>query len=303
MRHPISLFTACTPWLPLDELAPLVAAAGIGGIDLACKPHRFDPARAPGFWDNNAAVLDLDRIEVLAGDTARILADWRLKCQTLAGYAPATDIAAAKRLATAARRLDAPLVRLWVDRPEHSRIQEQFLAQRAAWRELAAIADGEGVRFVLETHDGTLATGPSAALRLLDGLDPLRVGVIYDIANTMREGSEPLDTALGLLGPYLAQVQVKDVWHRTGGTGWNGTSTGFAPLGQGTLRWPTIIGTLDAAGYHGWLSIENFTGLDIGPSRVAQDASWLRDMMEAAGGQSFPTGEGLGAPAAGRKTP
>ncbi len=286
MRHPVSLFTACTPWLPLDELAPLAAAAGIGGLDLACKPHRFDPSRAPGFWDNNAAVIDLDRIEVLAPDVARILSEWRLKCQVLAGYASATDIPAARRLAAAARIIGASAVRLWVDRPERGRIPAQVDAQRLAWRELAAIGDGEGVRFVLETHDGTLATGPSAALRLLDGLDPARVGVIYDIANTVREGSEPLDTALGLLGPYLAQVQVKDVWHRTGGTGWDGTATGFAPLGQGTLRWPTIIGILDAAGYHGWLSIENFTGLDVGPSRIALDASWLRDMMEAAGGQS-----------------
>jgi sugar phosphate isomerase/epimerase len=286
MRHPISLFTACSPWLSLDELAPMVAAAGIAGLDLACKPHHFDPSRAPGFWDNNAAVLDLDRIEVLAPDVARVLGEWRLKCPILAGYASATDLMAARRLATAARTIGAPAVRLWVDRPERGRIQAQLAAQRTAWRELAVIAEGEGVRFVLETHDGTLATGPSAALRLIDGLDPRHVGVIYDIANTVREGSEPLETALGLLGPYLAHVQVKDVWHRTGGTGWDGTATGFAPLGQGTLRWPTIIGLLDVAGYHGWLSLENFTGLDVGPSRIAQDSSWLRDMMEAAGGQT-----------------
>lgn len=284
MRHPIALFTACAPWLPLDELAPLAAAAGIGGIDLACKPHRFDPARAPGFWDNNAAVLDLDRVEVLAPAAARVLAEWRLVCPVLAGYASARDLAAARRLAAAARVLGAGVVRLWVDRPERGRIGEQFAALRAAWAELARMADGEGVRFALETHDGTLATGVSACLRLLDGLDPQRVGVIYDVANTVREGSEPLETALGLLGPYLAHVQVKDVWHRSGGTAWDGTATGFAPLGQGTLRWPAIIGQLDAAGYHGWLSLENFTGLDQGPARIAQDASWLRDMMEAAGG-------------------
>jgi len=285
MRHPISLFTACAPWLPLDELAPLSAAAGISGIDLACKPHRFDPARAPGFWDNNAAVLDLDRIEVLAPAAARVLGDWRLKCPVLAGYAPAGDLASARKLAWAARALGSVAVRMWVDRPERGRIAAQFAAQRSAWAELARIADGEGVRFVLETHDGTLATSPSAALRLLDGLDPRHVGVIYDIANTVREGSEPLESAIGLLGEFLVHVQVKDVWHRSGGTSWDGTATGFAPLGQGTLRWPMIIGQLDAAGYHGWLSIENFTGLDLGPSRIAQDASWLRDMMEAAGGQ------------------
>jgi sugar phosphate isomerase/epimerase len=284
MRHPIAIFTACTPWLPIDELAPLAAASGIAGLDLACKPHRFDPARAPGFWDNNAAVLDLERIEAMAPAVARILGEWRLQCPVLAGYTPVGDLVNARRLATAAKIIGAKLVRVWVDRPERGRIGQQFLAVRGAWGELARIADGEGVRFVLETHDGTLATGPSSAMRLLDGLDPRHVGVIYDIANTVREGSEPLEVALELLGPYLAHVQVKDVWHRSGGGSWDGMSTGFAPLGQGTLRWPTIIGRLAAAGYTGWLSIENFTGLDIGPSRIAQDVAWLRDTMEAAGG-------------------
>jgi sugar phosphate isomerase/epimerase len=283
MRHPMSLFTACAPWLPIDELAPLAAAAGYTGLDLACKPHRFDSARQPGFWDNNAAVLDLDRLELLVPAFVRVLNDWRLQCPVLAGYAPISDTVSARRLASAARQLNAPLVRLWVPRPERGRIARQLPEARAAWQELARIAEGEGVRFVLETHDGTLATGASAAMRLLDGLDPQRVGVIYDVANTVREGSEPLETAIELLGPYLAHVHVKDVWHRTGGTGWDGTATGFAPLGQGTLRWPTILGTLAAAGYHGWLAIENFTWLDHGPSRIAQDASWLRDMMEAAG--------------------
>jgi sugar phosphate isomerase/epimerase len=283
MRHPVSLFTSSVPWLPIDELAPLAAASGVTGLDLACKPHRFDSARSPGFWDNNAAILDLDRIELLAPAVSRTLAEWRLQCPVLAGYAVAGDHDVARQLAKAARTLGAKLVRLWAPRPERGQVRAQVADQRLVWRELAAIAAGEGIRFVLETHDGTISTAPSAALRLIDQCDPAHVGVILDVANTVREGTEPLELALELLGPYLAHVQVKNLWVRSGGNAWNGLSTGHAPLADGILRWPTIIGMLDAAGYHGWLSLENFTGLDLGPSRISQDVAWLRDQMEAAG--------------------
>lgn len=283
MRFPISLFTACSPWLPIDELAPLAAAAGITGLDLACKPHRFDTAKAPGFWDNNAAVLDFDRVELLAPAAARVLHDWKLGCPVLAGYAPCTDLVAARKLVKTAQVLSAPRVRLWVPRPEPGKVAGQIMALRAAWRELAAIAAGEGIQFLIETHDNTLATGASAAMRLLDGLDPHHVGVILDPANTVREGTEPLALAVELLGPYLAHVHVKDLWLRSGGTGWDGHTYGSAPLGEGVLRWPTILGTLRRGGYRGWIAIENFSGLDRGPQRISDDVEWLRTQMEAAG--------------------
>lgn len=283
MRLPISLFTACAPWLPIDELAPLAAASGCSGLDLACKPHRFDTARAPGFWDNNAAVLDFDRLDILAPAAARVLSDWQLNCPVLAGYARCTDMAAARRLAAAAHTLSSPRVRLWVPSAEPGHANDLLAELRAAWRELAQIGAGEGVQFVFETHDNTMATGVSASMRIIEGLDPRHVGVILDIANTVREGCEALPLAVELLGPYLTHVHVKDVVLRTGGSNWSGYTTGVAPLGEGWLRWPTILGILHRGGYRGGLAIENFTGLDRGPSRIGDDVNWLRTQMEAAG--------------------
>ena len=94
---------------------------------------------------------------------------------------------------------------------------------------------------------------------------------------------EPLEQAIELLGDYLAHIQVKDVWRRSGGSSWDGSSVGFAQLGEGVLSWTPIISNLKAAGYDRWLGIDNLTGLDVGPSRVGADASWLRDQLEAAG--------------------
>jgi sugar phosphate isomerase/epimerase len=161
-------------------------------------------------------------------------------------------------------------------------VRDQVAAARGHWRALAAIAGGAGIRFVLELHDRTITTGASGALRLLDGLDPAQVGVILDVGNAAMEGNEPLTLALELLGPYLAHVHVKDVSIRAGGTGWNGCETAIVPLGQGAIRWAECLRLLRAAGYAGWLAIENFTGLDQGPARLADDAAWLRARLAEA---------------------
>jgi sugar phosphate isomerase/epimerase len=279
MPYDISLFTACAPWLPLAELAPAAAAAGYSGLDLACKAQRFDPSRAPAF-DNNAALLDLDALELEAPRVARLLALAGLRCPVLAGYALPDDTAAALALARAAPVLGAQLVRLWTPAPAPAGrdLRVQFARLRRRWAELARIAAGEGCRFALELHDGTLASSASGALRLFEGLDPAHVGVIFDVANTVREGHEDLAMAVGLLGPFLAHVHVKDLRVQPGER-WSGLASSFAPLGEGILRWPLIIAVLRAAGYDGWLAVENFTGVERGVARIASDLAWLRAQL------------------------
>lgn len=275
----LSLFTACAPWLPLSQLAPHCVSAGLQGFDLAVKSHAFDTAQPFNFWNNNAAVLPSQDLAARAAEASCILRQHGLKCRVLSSYIQPTELDEARRLAMAANSLQAPLVRIWSPRPEPGQARAQVAAAQAAWRELAAIADAYGVRFVLELHDHTITTGASGALRLLDGLDPARVGVILDIANAASEGNEPLALAVDLLGPYLAHVHVKDLAFRPGAA-WNGLESGCVELGQGTIRWPLCLRILREAGYNGWLAIENFTGMERGPERIVADAAWLRATIE-----------------------
>ena len=39
----ICLTTACAPWLPLDQLIPVLAAAGYDGIEIAYTKKNWDP--------------------------------------------------------------------------------------------------------------------------------------------------------------------------------------------------------------------------------------------------------------------
>ena len=53
-----SVTTAATPWLPLLELLPHIAAAGHEGVEIAYNARVWDPAKPPHCWQNNPAVLD-----------------------------------------------------------------------------------------------------------------------------------------------------------------------------------------------------------------------------------------------------
>ncbi|MCS6970886.1 MAG: TIM barrel protein [Planctomycetota bacterium] len=278
MRAQLALSACAAPWLPIDELAPLAVAAGFHALDLTCAPVRFDPARAPGFWDNNAAVIDLTRLDVLIPHLARTLREWNLACSAIALPA-GSERALPPGALPLARALRCFLIRIPAPRPEPPHLGEQWRALRAAWRELAAFGAGEGLRFLIETRDGTLVAAPSAALRLLEDLDPRAVGIAYDIASTAREGHEAPAVAVPLMGGYLAHVIVRDVWLRSGGAGWTGLASGYAPLGQGALRWPMLLTVLANAPYTGWLALENCTGLDLGPARIARDAAWIQGVL------------------------
>jgi sugar phosphate isomerase/epimerase len=275
----LSVFTACTPWSPLPALLPAVAAAGYQGIEIGLRGRSWDPAKPPNYWGNNPAMLDwtsiADEAPALRADLDRL----GLACPCIGSYADTTQRELWPKAVQAARILGAGLVRIRVPGHDAARGYAAQLAEtRAAYRDLAALGAAEGLTFLIEIHDRTLCPSPSAAMRVLEGLDPAWVGVIFEPANMAAEGNESLPMAIDLLGPYLRHVHLKDVTlsirerpDRLSRQGHN-----FAPLGQGILDWPGIVAALRAKGYAGWLSVENFTGAELGPTRLAADRAWAQ---------------------------
>ncbi len=282
MTWKLSLFTVCAPWLPLPELAALAARQGLHGLDLTVRAQAFDPARPFNFWGNNAATLDLARIGDLATEARHALDRHGLTCPVLCSYLQASEIDAIRQVAAAAKIVGAPMLRVWTPAPRPGGARTQVAQAQREWRALAGLAREYDLRFVLELHDRTITSSVSGALRLLDGLDPVRVGVILDVANVANEGNEPLATGIDLLGPYLAHVQVKDIAFTPART-WNGLQGQFAPLGQGGIDWEHCLRLLRAAGYQGWLAIEDFTRIERGPERIGDDITWLRARIAALG--------------------
>ncbi len=164
---------------------------------------------------------------------------------------------------------------------------------RAACNEIGRYAEQRNVRFAVET-------GPETAVRLrafLDSLDTAGIGVNLDPANlVMVTGDDPVK-AVDTLAPYLVHTHAKDgvklapcnaeeVYNAFAEGGIEGFDFGKlfneVPLGQGSVDFPAWIRALDAAGYHGFLTIEREVGDD--PERdIRMAVDFLRRTLENLG--------------------
>jgi len=163
--------------------------------------------------------------------------------------------------ATAA--LGAGRVRVTMPGTGDGRYRDLFAATRRDLEWAAQRAEHHGVAVLVELHHRTIVASASAAIRLVDGLDPARVGVIHDVGNLVIEGQEDYGAAFDMLGEYLAHVHVKNVaWRPTGQSDVDGATAwaeDWATLREGQADIEAYFRALRAAGYDGWVTCEDFS--------------------------------------------
>lgn len=276
-----SVFTASTPeWTPEDATAAL-AGQGWDGIEWRVTDQA--PADPPGFWAGNRATWPLTSLEDDLADIARTTRDADLEFSAIGGYARANDHPNVERMLAATARLGAPAVRVAVAPLEPDRnYREVFSSLRTDFAWVAERATAHGVKALVELHHHTPIASASAAIRLLDGLDPDAVGVIHDLGNLLIEGQEDYLSAFQMLGPYLAHVHVKNVAWRPVETAGDGTvrwAPGWVPLRTGQADVEGYLRTLRRHGYDGWVVVEDFsTDLPLA-ERTADNLAYLRSLV------------------------
>jgi 3-oxoisoapionate decarboxylase len=148
----------------------------------------------------------------------------------------------------AAAELGAPFVRLLSgghrdDTPDDA----TFSRLHAAFNEVGAHAEQAGVAVVIENHGGPTATGQRVA-RLMAGIESPAVGLNYDPANFLNQGTDPL-MALRWTRQWVRYSHWKDVRWGCGGPA-------FCAFGDGEIQWRPIVDLLLGTGYRGWFGIE-----------------------------------------------
>ena len=114
--------------------------------------------------------------------------------------------------------------------------------------ELADAAKEADVVVGLEIHGDIMASGELTA-PLLERIGRQEIKVNYDTANVEFYGGARAVDDLPSIASALVHVHLKDT---TGGKGvWN-----FPALGDGTVDFGRVLGTLEEAGYTGPLSVE-----------------------------------------------
>ncbi|WP_433360575.1 sugar phosphate isomerase/epimerase family protein [Actinoplanes sp. CA-142083] len=170
------------PGLPLPEVRTLLRRHGIGAVQLRCADDEPVHVGLSG-RERRQARRDLEGLTLTGLATYVNLSDGA------AGLDAHLDLAL---------DLGAPALRLMPGNGDLS----------PALAEAAARANG--VRLLVETHDAYLRGADLAqVLAQVPG-----VGAIWDALHPWRAGETPAETAAAL-GPWLAEIQIKDVASRT----------------------------------------------------------------------------------------
>jgi sugar phosphate isomerase/epimerase len=276
----LSVFTVCTPDLTPQQLIDAAHTAGIDGIEWRYAAVPADATdEAPSFWRHN-------RCSIAPGTDAGELLQLREQCKqqqvqpiALVPYLKCGDLDAAQQAFSAGQQLGASMIRVGV--PAYDGMRHIDELQQEAVRYLSAIEDmaaSYGIKALIETHHGTIAPSASAAMRLVDGLNPQHVGVLYDPGNMVHEGFENYRMGIERLGPYLAHVHVKNAaWQQHDGQ-WQ---CQWAPLHTGIVPWQSIINILLENGYDGYLGIEDFSGQWASAEMLQQFADTFRSFIQS----------------------
>ncbi|MDM7887212.1 sugar phosphate isomerase/epimerase family protein [Curtobacterium sp. RHCJP20] len=286
-----SVFTASTPdWTP-SQAASTLAEQGWDGIEWRIVDDRTEDGSS-GFWAGNRSTWQYTGIADRVGEIARTTEAAGLEYSGVGGYQPVSDRAGVETMLRVTSELGARQVR--VTMPWYRRERERTGATygelldrtRADLEWAAGRAADLGVKALVELHHMTITPSASAALRLVDGLDPEHVGVIHDLGNLVIEGQEDHLAAFELLGPYLAHAHVKNArWVDTGETRADGSRiwrNEWAPLRDGQASVSEYLDALRQHGYDGWVTIEDFsTDLPLA-ERTADNLAYLRSLAPVA---------------------
>lgn len=288
-----SVFTASTPdWTP-SQAASTLAEQGWDGVEWRIVDDRpADGAVVPAgrsFWAGNNSTWQFTGIQDQVGEIARITDAAGLEYSGIGGYQQASDHEGVETMLRVTSELGARQVRVSMPmyRQEKERTGETygkiFDRTRADLEWAVTRATELGVKALVELHHMTITPSASAALRLVDGLDPEHIGVIHDLGNLVIEGQEDHLAAFELLGPYLAHAHVKNArWVDTGDTRADGSTiwqNEWAPLRTGQASVSEYLDALRQVGYDGWVTIEDFsTDLPL-EARTADNLAYLRSLV------------------------
>ncbi len=276
-----SVYTGMTPEYDLAEAAALFKRLGFDGVEwrvIDIPPEkRSEP---PSFWGNHRCTIPLSQVESRAVEVRALTEAAGLEIAALASYLRPTDPAGAESVMKAAATMGCRLVRFWA-LPYDGAVpyRELYGKSLAGLVHIEAMARAYNVRAVLEIHPGYIIPSASLARRLVESFDPRYIGLIYDPGNMVCEGYEAWAMGIEILGPYLAHVHVKNIgWfpHQRDEHGTVRWEARAVPLPDGIVPWGEVIRLLRAAGYDGYLSLEDFSTEQPTIEKLAADLAYLK---------------------------
>lgn len=263
----------CAAWGWREHRIPdyFAAAAEIGLplVELNAHPgapkhlsHAPDPAALPAV--RRAAADAGVSILCVAGRNDFATADGAVRSKHLRN---------ARWFVDAAAELGAPYVRLLSGEHRNDAPGDDAFARlHDGFNAVGAHAEQCGVQIIIENHGGPTATG-QRVVRLMQGIESPAVGLNFDPANFLNQGTDPL-MALRWTRPWIRYTHWKDVC-------WAGNGPAFCAFGDGEIHWTPIIDLLLETGYQGYWGIEYEEPSDVCAGTERSLANLRRHLAEA----------------------
>jgi inosose dehydratase len=134
---------------------------------------------------------------------------------------------------------------------------------------LGSAAQERGVRLSLHHHYNQPVMFPEDIQLFFDHVEPGTVGLTIDTAHMWMAGEDDVGAVIERFSKVLDNVHLKDCHDSTPGerlpTGAR-RETSFRSLGHGELDFAPVFRALHAAGYSGWLCVDEESGADVATS-------------------------------------
>ena len=275
------------PDLDFGEQAALCAELGIRHYQYRPRGIPESQRGAPwGNWGNHKFDLTPERFLAEGAELTRRLRDAGLEpwgtVPQLSADSPDDEL---KMHFEAAARAEAKCVRVAPSPYPREPFDYGELLGRQVERYghiLDTLSGPLGIKVIIETHCGCLATSPALALNLCKPFPSGRIGAIFDMANFSREGEINPALAVSVLGDYIDCVHIgggrrliKDV----DALGAKVVAHQMCSLAEGDLYAPAWLKALAATGLEPPLIIEDFTPNVTGADRLRSSAAFLHKAL------------------------
>lgn len=187
------------------------------------------------------------------------------------------EIKRVERFVDIAQRIGAKFVRLLSgDHRNDHILPDVFPRLHYAFNRIGDYAEERGIKITIENHGGPTATGQRVA-KIMEGIKSPAVGVNYDPANFLNQGTDPL-MALRYILPWVNYSHWKDVR-------WANGKPEFCAFGEGEIVWQPIIQELLNSGYQGYWVVEYEEPADV--QRGTKDSlAYLHQMIQEVSSES-----------------
>jgi sugar phosphate isomerase/epimerase len=257
-----SFFSLSLPECTPAEAAKLIKEAGYDGVEWRCAPQPDVLPVVPNPWSSNRATIDTKKWKEVISEFRKVTDDHGLEISNLGTSCRVADMDHVKTVIEIAKAIKCPRFRvnasLYDGKRHHS---ELFKEAKDGYAKVAELAKAAGVQAMIELHMDCIAPSASMALRLIEGLDPKYIGIIYDPGNMVIEGFERWKMSCEMIGAYLVFCHAKNTQFRPTGTSKSGAvKWGWEPceMNTGLVDWTEVFQALKAVGYNGWVSNEDF---------------------------------------------